>query len=431
MAAYRNAQYYAPEEFRWPYYLGHLYRDLADIPKSQVSVRRALELKADYLPARLLVAEISLDEGRPEDAEPVLREILKLDASYVPALVALGKLALARKAHEEASVHLSSALDLAPTASEIHYPLGMAYRGLGELERARSFLERRGTAKAPAGDPLMAELRELASGFRLHQNRGNDAFLQGHYEQAARAFRKAVAADPQNAEPRANLAAALSRLQQPEEARAEIEEALRLDPQNASAHFALGTLLARAGRNEEAIDHYLQALAGDPGREDAHYNLANALRRGNRLPEAVEHYLRTVEINPRQTQARYGLALTLIQLERWPEAKASLETSHATFPEVAPLANLLARLLAACPQDALRDGPRALEIAETLTADIKSLVNVETLAMALAEVGRYPEAVGSQEAALAAARGAKRTDLETRLRANLDRYRAGKPSRKP
>ena len=58
--------------------------------------------------------------------------------------------------------------------------------------------------------------------------------------------------------------------------------------------------------------------------------------------------------------------MALIRLKRYTEAKAELEESVASLPESIDLASTLARLLAACPQSSLRDGPRALSISEKL-----------------------------------------------------------------
>ena len=55
----------------------------------------------------------------------------------------------------------------------------------------------------------------------------------------------------------------------------------------------------------------------------------------------------------------------------------------------------------------------------------------ETLAMALAEVGRFDEAVKRQTEAIRDARRAGRADLAARLGANLRLYEARRPCRTP
>ena len=123
-----------------------------------------------------------------------------------------------------------------------------------------------------------------------------------------------------------------------------------------------------------------------------------------------------------------GKAMALMQLERWEAARDLLHDGFAARPGHHALALALARLLAACPLDELRDGPRALAIARQVAAG-RSASAAEVVAMALAEVGRFGEAVQLQEQVLAAA---QRQGLDaTYLRVNLEGYRAGLPCRKP
>ncbi len=58
-----------------------------------------------------------------------------------------------------------------------------------------------------------------------------------------------------------------------------------------------------------------------------------------------------------------------------------------------------------------------------------SLRNAEVLAMALAEIGRFDEAVTLQERGLATAQQVRRADLEERMAANLTRYQNRQPAR--
>jgi hypothetical protein len=102
-----------------------------------------------------------------------------------------------------------------------------------------------------------------------------------------------------------------------------------------------------------------------------------------------------------------------------------------TFPDHPGFALALARLLAAAPDDRVRDGRRALALAETLVKTNQSLEVGETMAMALAEVGQYGEATRVQRELIAAAREAGRSDLVAPLEENLRRYLGKQASRTP
>ena len=70
-------------------------------------------------------------------------------------------------------------------------------------------------------------------------------------------------------------------------------------------------------------------------------------------------------------------------------------------------------------------------MAEKLVESERSLSNIEVLAMALAETGRFQEAVLLQEEGLSAVKQAGRTDLEGRLYQNLLLYADRQPTREP
>jgi hypothetical protein len=109
-----------------------------------------------------------------------------------------------------------------------------------------------------------------------------------------------------------------------------------------------------------------------------------------------------------------------------------LEEAARTHPEQPGLAHALARVLAASPDDTVRDGARAWAIVQSLEkTTTPSVALVETAAMALAETGRYADAVSRQRHAIAMATQAGRSDLVTRLTENLRRYESGMPSRTP
>ncbi len=108
------------------------------------------------------------------------------------------------------------------------------------------------------------------------------------------------------------------------------------------------------------------------------------------------------------------------------EALDEIETHRHLQPEDPVGSHVLARFLAVAPVESLRDGERALALARQVFAHRQTLLHGETVAMALAQTGRYQGAADLQSSLLEAAssRGAERA--AARLRANLDLYLAGR-----
>ena len=95
------------------------------------------------------------------------------------------------------------------------------------------------------------------------------------------------------------------------------------------------------------------------------------------------------------------------------------------------LAHAMARVLAACPDDSVRNGPAALKLALAVFRTKNSVSHAETVAMAHAEVGQYDEAIRWQRQALAAAKDADLVAVLPRLRKNLSLYESRRPCRVP
>jgi cytochrome c-type biogenesis protein CcmH/NrfG len=149
------------------------------------------------------------------------------------------------------------------------------------------------------------------------------------------------------------------------------------------------------------------------------------------VQEALKSYGDVVRINPRSAEARFGFAIGLIRLHRYREARDWLAEATRALPDSRDLSLAFARVLAASPDDGVRDGARAMAIVEQLFKGEKTTALGETLAMALAEVGQYSEATKIQRGVLEAARRAEMHAEAREMTANLRLYEQGLPCRRP
>ena len=352
----------------------------------------------------------------------------------------LGRAALARRDYARAVEYLSAVLVLVPDATVVHYPLAMAYRGVGDLDRAAHHLERRGgrgTRGYSTGvavgmpDPLLRGLEGLIETPQSHRDRGLDAAALLDWPEAVRHYRLAVEAEPDYAAMRVNLGTALERVGDARGALAEYDAALALDPGLWEAWYGPGDLLERGGRDAEAIASFRSAIRENPTFVAAHLRLGNALRRTDRLEEALAHYRRVIDLRPGDPGARFGEAMALVRLGRYAEARDRLEEALRVLPDQPMFAPALARVLSAAPDDAVRDGARAWELVAGLADDQQHPGVFETLAMALAEVGHFDLAVDWQRLAMTTAARAGRADVAREMAASLALYARRRPSRTP
>lgn len=412
-----------PEDGRCWYLLARSELAQARFEPALNALRTALRLRPDYLPIRLQLAEALLDQGATAEASEVMGP-----AGAEPGAAELGlrgRIALASADPAQAIELLRRALRLDPQASRLRYPLGLALRAVGQEADAVAELARRGQRPARLEDPILAEVQALAGGVEVLRSRANDLALSGDYAAAALLYAQLldIEDDPLV---RVNLAIALARSGELVAAETEYRAALEADSEQVTGWFGLGSLLASLDRDAEAVTAYEKALALHPGELDARFNLANALRRLGRMAAAEAHYRELIERDPARADARLALALTQIAQARWPQALQTLRTALQTHPGDARIALELARLLATAPSAELRDGAAALRLAQHLFQRESSLPHAEVLAMALAETGRFDEAMRLQQELIQTATSQGRRDLLVELEAALAEYRAGR-----
>ena len=426
-----NAQTLVPTEMRWPYYLGHLHRFKNEPEKAAALFEQTLSLQPDHVPSLVWLGEMQIARDRAEDAERPLAKALALQPRAAAALYGLGRVALARQDYAQAIQYLEDALSLAPQASRIHYPLAMAYRGHGDRAKAESHLRRRGDIDVSPADPLMAELAGLLQNAQAYEVRGSDALAKREWPAAITSLRKAIELAPNNAMTRLNLGTALYLNGDARSALEQFQEAVRLSPELPKAHYSIGVLMETGGEDRKAIEEFSLAVKADPTFVEARLQLADALRRTGRLEESLPHYAAIVKSSPSVSQAAFGYAMALVRLRRYQPARDRLAEGMKTFADQPGFAHALARLLAAAPDETVRDGQRSLVLMQELLKQQKTLGLAETMAMTLAELGRYDEAATWQRETIAAAKQAGREDLAQRLAENLSLYERRQPCRTP
>ncbi len=219
----------------------------------------------------------------------------------------------------------------------------------------------------------------------------------GHWKDGETLFRHALAVVPPSVLAHYHVGAALLERHEFAEAKFHFEACLKLRPNEPAALSDLGMVLVEQGMLDEGLQRFQEALKYDHGRAVRHYNLGLALAKANRPIEAVACYRQTIWLQPDHVDALNNLA--------W--------------------------LRATCRDPAIRDGAEAVHLAERVVELTKRMdaENMDTLAAAYAEAGRFVEAVVTAKKAAGLADSSANIklarDIETRLRL----YEEGKPFR--
>jgi protein O-mannosyl-transferase len=207
--------------------------------------------------------------------------------------------------------------------------------------------------------------------------------------------------------------------------------ALAVTRHNDVAENNLGIVFLQQGQLDDAISRLQAAIDLRPENGPAHNNLAKALLQKGRLAEAMVHYRKFLEIEPENVEARNILGTALIQQGRIREAIEQWQDALAIEPENGNAASNLAWVFATCPDDSIRNGTRAVELAEEALriSGGKIPMIFRVLAAAYAENGRFSEAIESAQRGAELANNQGNPGLATELQSNIALYQASTPLR--
>lgn len=356
--------------------------------------------------------------------------------------------------------------------------LAAKYKGTGtpapleartDLSRASiDYFVRRGVSVMPffrKTEISDADLDALAAYLAgAHLTRGNAALER--LQRGVAELEKRVTDDPTDHVNRTALAVTYVEAGRLDEAVMHLEEAIRAEPVFAEAHYNLGLALAEQGRTEAAVNHYLRALELKPGYHEAHNNLGGALVTLGKLEEAAIHFRTALRLDSRNAEAHVNLGGLLETQGQVDEAIGEYEAALAIAPDDAGIYHHLGRalaaqgrrgeaivryrrsvdlrpdfvpalvdlawLLAASPETELRNGGRAIELAERARqlVEREHFIVMDTLAAAYAAGGRFDEAIRAARSAveLAEAAGA-RLVVVNEIRHRLEGYIEHRPYR--
>lgn len=431
-AAFLHAESLSPSDPRWPYYLGHVYYGSGDVVRAEAAFRRAQHLRQADVPTLVWLARTQLDLGHPDLAEPLFEQARTVEPRAGSVLLGLGQVAIAKRQYPQAITLLEDAVSVDPEAREIRYALATAYRLGGQPDRAQAQPHARATEKVRLPDPLMEDVDALLETGVAYEIRGGRALDRRDWLAAISLFRKGIALAPEVPSLRQKLGTALSMSGDASGAMRQFEALVRRWPEYGKGQYSLGVVLAARGRLDDAARRFAAAAKSDPLDVQAHLQLAEARRVQSRFAEAIPPYEDALRINPRLAPAHFGRAMALVGAKRFAEAVNALSEATGLFPDQGAFAHATARLLAAAPVDNVRNGQRALSILSGLGVEQRwTIPMAETMAMALAETGRYPEAAKWQRNAMAEARTSGNAAILPRMAENLRLYEQGRPCRVP
>ena len=350
-----------------------------DQKKSLANMEQAIALDPGNVGYRLAKAIFLRQSKKLDEALATIAEVIQQNPENGNAVILQGEIYRQQKRYEEALASFDKATELAPQAPGPFQNRGEIYRQQEEFAKAIGEFN---------------EVLKLQPGVLLTLLHRADAYTANG---------------------------------QLEEALADIEMVLEKQPQLLDAHRLRVGILTKMDRLDEAIEEIEQACEAMPKQLELKMQLAMYYLAAKKPRKAISAYSDVLDQNPNNFLALQSRGDANLNIGKHAEAIADFSRALKIKPSEMSLLNNLAWVLATSPEEGLRDGKRAVELATKACelTEYKTPHILSTLAAAFAEDGNFETAIKWSQQAV---------DLDDpehaeQLAKELDSYREGQPWR--
>ena len=340
-------------------------------------LNESLRIKPDYTKAMINLGAVLKDLGRTNEAVEQWERVLELDAYNAPTHSNLGLVLTEQGEYNKAIEHFNISLAVKPD-SKSYFVLGFIYHRLSQHDPAIQNFKQALLLK-PDYPEVYFVLAVLYSEI-------------GKHELSIQTYQHLINIKPDYPGALNNLGAELNETGRSYEAIEAWKRALELPEPDLHIHFNIGRLLFGQGKYEKAIVHFQKALTAYPDWIDIYGYLGQAYDRLRKDNLAVQNYYKLLQHKTGQVD----------------------------------ILNKLAWILATNEDDKLRNPADAVKFARQgceLT-DYKNPELLDTLAVAYAAAGRFPDAVTTAQKALRISRSSQQKNL---FQKHLSLFEVSKP----
>ena len=301
-----NAAVLAPRDYRWEYFAGFAAKLQGNLERAKVHFQRAVALQSPFPAGLVRLGDVELQRADLEAAARAYTAALAFSDTAAVAHFGLGRIALQRGDARLAAEHFEATLAAQPAASIVHSQLAIAYRRLGQADKAAKEAAALGKDAVQYHDQLLEDLEEVSPNIGVRVATAIRELQEGRtaLAKAAHDFLEAAKIDPKDVRIWLGLGQAQESLGDTGGAEQSYRRAVELDPENLVARLKLGTLLAQRGARGEGIEQLKLAVRLRPDSKEARFNLGNALAQEGRLAEAETEFAALVKMAPQDREAR-------------------------------------------------------------------------------------------------------------------------------
>jgi tetratricopeptide (TPR) repeat protein len=393
--------------------LGNVFFRSGRMDEAIEQYQKALAIQPRYALALNNLGNVFFRNGCADEAIEQYQKALAIQPGDPATYDNLGKALLKKGRVDEALACFQKALASQPDDAATHDYLGNALLKQGQVDEAMAHFQR-----ALAIQPDNAE---------FHNNFGNALLGKGKLNGAIEQYQKALALRPVTAEFHNNLGIVLLRNGRVDEAIVHFQKVAEIQPDDIKAHEGLGMAFFQKAQVDEAIVQFQEVLRIHPDFAEANNNLGAAFLQKGQMNEAIAYYQKAVQLEPLNAEFQSNLGYALFLRGEVREAIAHYQTSLEIQPQNAITCKNLAWILATCPEASVRNGAKAVELAEQAArlSGSPDPIFIGTLAAAYAEAGRFPEAVATARRAQQLAVDQSNLGLASALQVQIGFYQSG------
>ncbi len=387
----------------------------------------------DALPPKMR-AESLIIRGKllaPTDPEKALADFsaaIELDGTNPEHRLARADFYNSQKKYNEAVADIDAVIEQHPDVAGSYLVKATLLREQEKFDEALAALDK------------ASELAPAAPG--IYQQRGELYRMKGDFPQAIEQFTKVLNMQPNLVLPLIHRSEAYLNNKQYDEALADIETVIKANPDLTVAHGLKAQTLASMERFPEAIEELKKLTDDEETQPEFQLQLALYHLFAKQPREAIAAYSDLLKEDDDNFPALRGRADAYLNIGEHANAVADFKKALEVEPKESGLLNNYAWVLATSPDDNVRDGKLAVELATKACEETNHEEShiLSTLAAAYAEAGDFDKATEwsrkaievfetQRAAAIAAGNQAKVDDLSKELQEELASFEAKKPWR--
>jgi tetratricopeptide (TPR) repeat protein len=382
--------------------------------RAVASFDKAIEFAGDN---RILKSQALTYRGEAKDATKDrladYNEALKLVPDNAAALRARGLLFMQQNKHAKAVADFKRAIELEPEHAKTHEALAIGLLINEDVDKAKASLD---------------EAIKLApKSATAYAYRARVLLVQQKFDDALTDINRALKMVPDSIGWLLLRSEIFEKSEQFDNALADIETVIELKPDFFDAIRRKAALLVATDRMDEAIKALHSAVDKNPDQVELRMTLGVLYHSKKEPRKAIEQFDRVAEADVKHWALFRHRADALLSIGKQAEAMRDYESALKLNPKNPGILNNLSWLLSTSPEEELRNGKRAIELAERAAkeTDHKAAYILSTLAAAYAESGDFKKAIEWSEKAVALGED----DIGDQLNKELESYKAKKPWR--